>query len=108
MVSSFTYYIYTPGGRRKELLMQCFDPFRKDVGYVLHSRILHPLLSNLMGLCSPESNSLRSFISSPGIAFLSSIFLLSLISGFLKRNNSQFIAILWMSINSILFNNSMV
>lgn len=91
---SFTYYLYTPGGRRKELLMQCFDPFRKDVNYIMHSRILQPLLSNLMGLCGPENNSLRSLISSPGLAFLCSILLLTLISGFLKKNNSEFIAIL--------------
>ena len=90
---SFTYYIYTPGGRRKELLMQCSDPFRKDVSYYVHSRILHPLISNLFGLCSTEFNSLRSLISAPGIAFISSIILLTLISGFLKKYNSKFIAI---------------
>ena len=90
---SFTYYLYSGGGRREELLKQCFNPFTKDVGYIMHSRILQPLIANIFGLCTTDDNSLRSLLNSPGIAILSSIILLTLISGFLKKNNSQFIAI---------------
>ena len=68
----------SPLTRRDNLLKQCLDPFRRDLGpdSHLYARLIQPTIANLLGWCGDRRDFL-AILGSPGIAYIALILTLS-------------------------------
>ena len=90
----FSFFFYSPRfilflglgsdtTRRDNLLLQCFDPFSRDLIGIektqLYSRIVQPSIANLLGWCG-ERRDFLAIMGSPGIAYIALILTLSFLA----------------------------
>ena len=103
----FSFFLYSPRfilflglgsgtTRRDNLLMQCFDPFSRNlIGLEktqLYSRIVQPIIANFLGWCG-ERRDFLAIMGSPGIAYIALILTLSFFCFSISKRFSKGIAI---------------